>query len=222
MHRQDPARDLRRQRAVMRRPRDVIERDELHHQHAVMRGFGDGEMEVAAGPRVGVAIIDQAFGFGQQSPQPRVVGRASRARRRVRPPSVSIARWASITSAAVTPVRSSCTASASANSRGLPRATRAPPPFAHADFGDAERLQRAQRVTRHDPADAVAGGKVLLGADRITRISAASRSAHRAHPRRSAPTASRSGRPRTARRIATMSLACVFTAVFSLSVPRRP
>ncbi len=40
-----------------------------------------------------------------------------------------MARWASMISAALTPVRSSCTASASANSRGLPRATRAPPPL---------------------------------------------------------------------------------------------
>ena len=44
-------------------------------------------------------------------------------------PSVSIARCASIISAALTPVRSSCTARASANRRGLPWAMRAPPPL---------------------------------------------------------------------------------------------
>ena len=31
-----------------RRPRDVLQRDELHHQHAVVRGLGDRQVEVAA------------------------------------------------------------------------------------------------------------------------------------------------------------------------------
>ncbi len=42
------ARELARERAVARRPRDVLERDELEHQHAVMRRLGDRQMEIAA------------------------------------------------------------------------------------------------------------------------------------------------------------------------------
>ena len=48
MHGEHAARDLRRQRAVLRRPRHVLERDELRHQHAVVRGLGDRQMKVAA------------------------------------------------------------------------------------------------------------------------------------------------------------------------------
>ena len=42
--------------------------------------------------------------------------------------------------------------------------------LAHPDFGDAERLQGAQRVARHDAADAEARGEVLLGAEEIAGL----------------------------------------------------
>jgi hypothetical protein len=62
-------------------------------------------------------------------------------------------------------------ARASANSRGLPCATRAPPP-SHPDFRDAERLQRPQRVAGHDPAHAEAAGDLLLGAEDVAGFQA--------------------------------------------------
>ena len=48
VHIENAARDLRRQRRIAPRPRDVLQRDKLHHQHPVMRGFGDREMELGA------------------------------------------------------------------------------------------------------------------------------------------------------------------------------
>ena len=42
--------------------------------------------------------------------------------------------------------------------------------LAHADFGDAERLQGAQRIARHDAADAEARREVLLGAEEIAGL----------------------------------------------------
>ena len=47
------ARHLGGERRVLRRPGDVLERDELHHQHAIVRGLGDGEMKFAPAPRKG-------------------------------------------------------------------------------------------------------------------------------------------------------------------------
>ncbi len=42
--------------------------------------------------------------------------------------------------------------------------------LAHADFDDAERFQRAQRVARHDAARLEAGGELLLGAEKIAGL----------------------------------------------------
>ena len=59
--------------------------------------------------------------------------------------------------------------------------------LAHPDVGDAERLQGAQRVARHDPADAEARREVLLGAEEVAGLEllGEQRVAHLA--RRSAP-----------------------------------
>src|SRR5262245_25171282 len=54
----DVARHLGRERAVLARPGDVLERDELHHQHAVVRGLGDREVKGEARAREGVALAD--------------------------------------------------------------------------------------------------------------------------------------------------------------------
>jgi hypothetical protein len=59
-------RHARRQRGIVRRPGDVLQRDELDHQDAVVRCFGDGEMELARGTRKGGDIVDLALGFGDQ------------------------------------------------------------------------------------------------------------------------------------------------------------
>ena len=45
-----------------------------------------------------------------------------------------------------------------------------PAALAHLDVGDAERLQGAQRVARHDPADAEARRQVLLGAEEVAGL----------------------------------------------------
>src|SRR5262249_16782893 len=45
-----------------------------------------------------------------------------------------------------------------------------PAALAHADLDDAERLERAQRVARDDPAHAVTRRDVLLGAEEIARL----------------------------------------------------
>jgi len=54
------ARHLRRQRAVFRWPGDVLQRDELHDQHAIMRGLRDREMEAA------IQKMTQSLGVGAQ------------------------------------------------------------------------------------------------------------------------------------------------------------
>ena len=50
-------------------PRDVLERDELHQNDAIVRGLGHGEMEIARQPREFVEIADRRFGFTQQPAQ---------------------------------------------------------------------------------------------------------------------------------------------------------
>ena len=55
---EDAARDLRRQRRIAPRPGDVLQRDELHHQHAVVRGLGDREMEVAPSCGEAGGVVD--------------------------------------------------------------------------------------------------------------------------------------------------------------------
>src|SRR3954451_956359 len=42
--------------------------------------------------------------------------------------------------------------------------------LAHLDVGDSERLESAQRVARHDPADAETGGEILLSTEEITGL----------------------------------------------------
>ncbi len=43
---------------------------------------------------------------------------------------------------------------------------------AHADVGDAQRLQRSQGIARNDAAHAEAGGNALFGAEAVTRLQA--------------------------------------------------
>src|SRR5262249_55762578 len=42
--------------------------------------------------------------------------------------------------------------------------------FAHADLDNAERLERAQRIARHDAACVETGGKVFFGAEKIAGL----------------------------------------------------
>ncbi len=69
-----------------------------------------------------------------------------------------------------------------------------PAALAHADVGNAERLQRAQRVAGDDAADAVARRQFLLGPDAVAGLEPLFQQARRARRQRSAPTATPSGR----------------------------
>ncbi len=99
----------RRERRIAQRPRYVLQRDELNHEHAIVRGFGDGEMELAPEPGEGGNIRDRPLGLGIERVQPGVIRRGAMDGGKLGG-------------------ESSCTASASANRRGLPCAMRAPPP----------------------------------------------------------------------------------------------
>ena len=57
-----------------RRPRDVLQREQLRHQHAVVRGLGDREMEVAAGAGVGRRVVDDRFRLVEQARSFAMVG----------------------------------------------------------------------------------------------------------------------------------------------------
>ena len=70
---ENAARDLRGQRRIARRPGDVLQRDELHHQDAVVRGLGDREMEFPRRAGIGADVVDLALGVGDELAQPRVV-----------------------------------------------------------------------------------------------------------------------------------------------------
>ncbi len=49
------------------RPGDVIERDKLGDEHAVVRSLGDREVKGAAQARVLVAGMDRLFGISEQA-----------------------------------------------------------------------------------------------------------------------------------------------------------
>ena len=110
-----------------------------------------------------------------------------------------MARCASMISAAVTPVEIELHRERLGEQAGI--ALRDPRAAAGADLDldDALRLERAQRVARHDPAHPEALGKVLFGAEEIARpqLLGEQRLAHLA--RRSGSTWWRCGREDLAR-----------------------
>src|SRR5947209_5052006 len=55
-----------RQRAVSRRPRDVLQRDELVMQNAIRRGIRDGEVKFQAEPGEGIAVADSGLRLREQ------------------------------------------------------------------------------------------------------------------------------------------------------------
>ena len=57
----------------MRGPGDVLQRDELHHQDAVVGRFGDGEMEFARRAREAADVVDSALRLGDELAQPGVI-----------------------------------------------------------------------------------------------------------------------------------------------------
>src|SRR5262249_26219438 len=60
---EDAARHARREGWVMRGPGDVLQRDELHHQDAVVGRLGDREMEFAPRARKTADVVDSALGI---------------------------------------------------------------------------------------------------------------------------------------------------------------
>ena len=66
---EDVMRELGRGGDVAARPGDVLERNELHHQDAVMRGLGDGEMEIARQAGEQVEIGQGGFRLREQAAQ---------------------------------------------------------------------------------------------------------------------------------------------------------
>src|SRR5262245_49184659 len=70
---EDAARHARRERWVMRGPGDVLQRDELHHQDAVVGRLGDREMEFAPRARKAADVVDSALGIGDELAQPGMI-----------------------------------------------------------------------------------------------------------------------------------------------------
>ena len=66
---QDMARHLGREGGILRRPGDVLQRDELHHQHAIVRGLGDGKVKFAPGTCVAADIMDDCLGRFYPAPR---------------------------------------------------------------------------------------------------------------------------------------------------------
>jgi hypothetical protein len=161
--------DLAVQRRIAPRPRHVLQRNELHHQHAVVRGLGDGEMKRRAQLGKSRRIAECSAGLVDeraQSGQVRFGGvfggefrgqrldRALRVHDLGRPDAGEVELHRQ-------------------RLREQPRiAARHPRPaaLAHFDFGDAERLQGAQRIARDDPRHAVALSDLVLGADAVAGL----------------------------------------------------
>ena len=66
---EDVARELGCGGDVAARPRHVLERNELHDKHAIVRSLGDREVEVARQPGEGIEIADRLSGLTQQDAQ---------------------------------------------------------------------------------------------------------------------------------------------------------
>src|SRR5690349_10127239 len=58
---EDACRHLGRERAVVARPGDVLERDELEHEHAIVRRLRERQVEIAAQAGEGVKIVPLAL-----------------------------------------------------------------------------------------------------------------------------------------------------------------
>jgi hypothetical protein len=70
---ENAARHLRRQGGIARRPGDVLQRDQLHDQHAIVRGIGNREMELAPESGERGHVVAPALGIGDELAQPGVI-----------------------------------------------------------------------------------------------------------------------------------------------------
>ena len=166
---EDVLRQLRRRGDVAARPGHVLKRDQLHDQHAVVRCFGDREVEIARQAREDIEIAHDGFRVGEQLAQfgdvvgGRVLGGELGAERLDRALRVHDLGGGDAGEVELHGERFG------EQARIALRDARAAA-FAHADFDDAERLQRAQRVARDDAARLEAGGEVLFGAEEIAGL----------------------------------------------------
>ncbi len=159
-------RQLRRRGDVAARPGHVLKRYELHDQHAVVRRFGDREVEIARQAREDIEIAHDGFRISEQLAQfgdivgGRVLGREFGAQSFDRALRVHDLGGGD---AGEVELHGECLGEQTRVALRYARAAA----FAHADFDDAQRLQRSQRVARDDAAGLEAGGEVLFGAEEI-------------------------------------------------------
>src|SRR6516164_9853813 len=66
---ENTSRHLGRQRRILRRPGDVLERNELNHEDAIVRSLGDSKMKFATQARERRDVSDAAFGTRDKPPQ---------------------------------------------------------------------------------------------------------------------------------------------------------
>ena len=171
VHVDDVARHRRRQRPVARRPRHVLQRDQLGHQHAVVRRLGDRQVEVAARAGERVEVVDLVLSVLEQRPQFRDVRGGGVFGRKLCGHAFDAA------------LRVHDLAHFDAGELELHRQRLGEQPRiamrdaraaagAHADLDNAERLQRAQRVARHDAAHVEARRQFLLGGEEVAGLEA--------------------------------------------------
>ena len=147
----------------------MLQRDELHHQHAVVRGLGDGEMECRAKLGGAGGVVEARLGFDDDLPKLGDVLVGGVLGRQLGGEAFDGA------------LRVHDLGGADAGEVELHRERLGEQPriaarhpraaaLAHPDLGDAERLQGAERVARDDPADAVARRDLVLGADAVAGL----------------------------------------------------
>jgi hypothetical protein len=82
---EDAARDRRRQGRIACGPGHVLQREQLHGEHAVVRGLRHRQVEVAAGAGKLRSVAELALGVGEQPPQLGAIGRRRVLRGQLRP-----------------------------------------------------------------------------------------------------------------------------------------
>ncbi len=166
VHAQDSARHVRCERRILRRPGDVLQRYELHHQHTIVRGFGDRKVKFPRQARVADHILDLALRLCDQPAQPRMIlgggVDGSKLGRKafdgaLRLHDLGDGHAGKIELDGESFRKQPCI------TRGDSRAA------ARTDFDldDSLRFERPQRVARDDAAHRKALGQILLGAQKI-------------------------------------------------------
>ena len=163
------ARELWRGGDVAARPGHVLERDKLHHEHAIVRSLRDREVKVARQPGEGIKVADGLFGLTQQGTQlgdvggGRILGGELGAERLDRALRIHDLGGGN---AGEVELHGERFREQARIALGDARAAA----FAHADLDDAERLEGAQGIARHDAACVETGGEVFFGAEEVAGL----------------------------------------------------